>query len=296
MAGVALGDIDVPYVWQAWQLVALTWFLCGRHGTFGTATPSHILSPTTLSHTHNFVTHTSLSRTTLSHTTLSHTNTQPTPKTLYTQHCHTHTTLSHTHNFVTHTELFHTNHSHTTLSRKTLLPTSLAHTTFHTIFVTYNSFTHTQHHTTSHNITQHHITSHNITQQHTTAHNTFTHTHTQHTLFHTQLCQTQIFHTICLPPFPFSFLPLPSHLHICFVSVGSNWKTLTCGCYPVLLTCFCQRSGFEYLYHIGLYSKFDFKEVPQMQKLNNGYGIFLCAWVLRDHICLRLSAVSNVEI
>ena len=264
--------------------MALTWFLCGRHGTFGTATPSHILSPTTLSHTHSFVTHThkSFSHNAFTHNSFTHTNTQPTPKTLYTQHC-----LSHTHNSFTHTTLSHT---HRTLSHK-----PFAHNS-----VTQNSFTHIScTHNLSHNfchiqLFHAHTTSHNRAQQHTTAHNTFTHTH--NTLFHTQLCQTQIFHTICLPPFPFSFLPLPSHLHICFVFVGSNWKTLTCGCYPVLLTCFCQHSGFEYLDHIGLHSKFDFKEVPQMQKLNNGYGIFLCAWVLRDHICLRLSAVSNVEV
>ena len=115
-----------------------------------------------------------------------HTQTHnPHPK-LFTHNivCHTHTTLSHTHTQLchTHTELFHTNHSHTTLSRKTFLPTSLAHTTFHTIFVTYNSFTHTQHHTTEHN----------STQQHTT----LLHTHTTHTFPHATLSDTDFSHDL----------------------------------------------------------------------------------------------------
>ena len=92
MAGVAVGGIDLVSMWQAWHF----W----HRNPF----------------THNAVTHThtSLSRTTLSHTTLSHTNTQPTPKTLYTQHCHTHTHIR-TQLFHTHTQLCHT---HTTLSHK----------------------------------------------------------------------------------------------------------------------------------------------------------------------------------
>ena len=36
VAGVALGDIDLHSVWQAWHLVTSTFILCGRGGTFGT--------------------------------------------------------------------------------------------------------------------------------------------------------------------------------------------------------------------------------------------------------------------
>ena len=36
MAGVALGDIGVPFAWQAWHLVTSTFTLRGRRGTYGT--------------------------------------------------------------------------------------------------------------------------------------------------------------------------------------------------------------------------------------------------------------------
>ena len=36
VAGVALGDIDLRFVWQAWRLVTLTFALRGRRGTYGT--------------------------------------------------------------------------------------------------------------------------------------------------------------------------------------------------------------------------------------------------------------------
>ena len=39
---------------------------------------------------------------------------------------------------------------------------------------------------------------------------------------HSQLFHTQLFHTICLPACPFSFLPLPSHVHICRVLFGRS--------------------------------------------------------------------------
>ena len=35
-AGVALGDIDVPFARQAWYLVTSTFTLRGRRGTYGT--------------------------------------------------------------------------------------------------------------------------------------------------------------------------------------------------------------------------------------------------------------------
>eukprot|EP00435_Cladocopium_sp_Y103_P033892 s2754_g8.t1 len=39
VAGVALGDIDLQFAWQAWHLVTWTFTLCGRRGTYGT--PGH---------------------------------------------------------------------------------------------------------------------------------------------------------------------------------------------------------------------------------------------------------------
>ena len=36
VAGVALGDIDLHFVWQAWHLVTSTFTLHGRRGTYGT--------------------------------------------------------------------------------------------------------------------------------------------------------------------------------------------------------------------------------------------------------------------
>eukprot|EP00435_Cladocopium_sp_Y103_P038242 s101_g10.t1 len=36
VAGVALGDIDLHFVWQGWHFVLWTFTLCGRRGTYGT--------------------------------------------------------------------------------------------------------------------------------------------------------------------------------------------------------------------------------------------------------------------
>eukprot|EP00435_Cladocopium_sp_Y103_P030196 s952_g7.t1 len=36
LAGVALGDICLLFVWQAWHLATWTFVLCGRRGTYGT--------------------------------------------------------------------------------------------------------------------------------------------------------------------------------------------------------------------------------------------------------------------
>eukprot|EP00435_Cladocopium_sp_Y103_P057813 s610_g20.t1 len=36
VAGVALGDIDLRFVWQVWHLATSTFTLCGRRGTYGT--------------------------------------------------------------------------------------------------------------------------------------------------------------------------------------------------------------------------------------------------------------------
>ena len=36
VAGVALGDIDIPFVWQAWHLATSTCVWRGRRSTWGT--------------------------------------------------------------------------------------------------------------------------------------------------------------------------------------------------------------------------------------------------------------------
>ena len=55
VASVSFGDIDVPFVWQAWHLVTQ---LCHTH--------THTYNSVT--HTHTHLSHTTLSRTTRSHT------------------------------------------------------------------------------------------------------------------------------------------------------------------------------------------------------------------------------------
>ena len=203
--------------WRAWCGRRGTWWhrrcfcmlLCDRCGTYGArmalvarfitgiwwhwwcfcvARMALVAWMTTHSHTHN--SHNSFTRTALSQTTLAHT-------------ALSHTTLWHTHtsfwyNIVTHTQLCHTQHFHTQL-----FPTQLFHP--HSIF-THNSLRHT--HT-----------------QLCDTHNIVTHTHnslTRSSFTHTQLCHSQFFHTICLPQCPFSFLPFPSHFHICLVLIGRN--------------------------------------------------------------------------
>ena len=34
--GVALGDVDLRFAWEAWRLLTSTFVLCGRRGTYGT--------------------------------------------------------------------------------------------------------------------------------------------------------------------------------------------------------------------------------------------------------------------
>ena len=117
VAGVALGDMCLPFTWQVWHLATSTCVLRGRRGAYGTGLAllshtifvTHHLSHTALSHT---IFHTPSLTHPLSHTpSLSHTI-------FHTQLCHTtslthhlsHTTLSptifdtpsFTHNFVTH--------------------------------------------------------------------------------------------------------------------------------------------------------------------------------------------------
>ena len=88
VAGVARGDINVPFVWQVYHLVALTWFLCGRHGSYGTTTHNSF----THFVTHNIVTHNSFTDNIV--TQLGHTHTQLFHAQLW--HRHTHTQFFHT--------------------------------------------------------------------------------------------------------------------------------------------------------------------------------------------------------
>ena len=165
VAGVALCDIHLHFVWQASHL--MTWIIAlrGRRGTWRHRPPLCVAGVALMAldwlwwHTKLF------------HTTLSQ--------------------IHFTHNFVTdsfHTQLCHTSLSHTTLSHTTLSHTTLSHNSFtHNSFthnfVTYISFTHKLLHTT---LLQHKLT-------HTQ------HCHTQ--LFHPTCLAPSPF----LPAFPIAF-------------------------------------------------------------------------------------------
>ena len=126
VAGVALCDIHLHFVWQAWHLMTWIVTLRGRRGTYGTGLAlvaglvprrrcdaaafcvAGVALCTACSHT--TYSHTTYSHTTCSHTTCSHT-----------QLAHiqlAHTQLTHTHNL----------HSHTTCTHTQLAHTQLAHT------------------------------------------------------------------------------------------------------------------------------------------------------------------------
>ena len=118
-----------------------------------------------------------------------------------------HTTLSQihfTHNFVTdsfHTQLCHTSLSHTTLSHTTLSHTTLSHTTLSHTTLSHTTFSHTS---LSHtNFYTHHLYIHKLT-------------HTHNTVTHISFTQPVLHHLL-------SFLPFPSHFHICLVIIGRSW-------------------------------------------------------------------------
>ena len=131
VAGVALGDIDRHFAWQAWHL----WHWAGSHTIFDTPlchTPSFTHTTLSLCHTpsftHNFVTHHFVTPLVTHHFVTHHL-------------CHT---LFFTHNFVTHH----------------LLPHHLSHTTLsHTPSFTHNFVTPSLSHTLSftHNFVTHHL-------------------------------------------------------------------------------------------------------------------------------------------
>ena len=158
VAGVALGDIQLRFTWQAWHLATSTFVLRGSRGTYGTgldlvARLGPLYSPVTWRHLAWQAWHLD----TIFHPTIFHTQLCRRPPSF--------TTPSFTHNFVTHHlsphHLSHhivTHHlSHTTLSHA-LFHTQLSHThtpsftqnfVIHTIFLchtpsfTYNFVTHT---------------------------------------------------------------------------------------------------------------------------------------------------------
>ena len=133
VAGVALGDIHVPFVWQAWHLVTSTLVLRGRRGTYGTRLglvaplvgdaaalcvagvalgDIHAPSAWQAWHWHvwhwpaTHLFHTQLCLTQLCHTHLSHI-----------QLCHTHTGLCHTQPFThTHNSLTQNSFRHGSLT------------------------------------------------------------------------------------------------------------------------------------------------------------------------------------
>ena len=151
VAGMALGDIELHFAWQAWHL----WHWTSSGGTQNSSTQL----------CHRCLSHTTLSHTTLSHTSLSHTI-------FHTQLCHTHTHISFTHNSFTHSFVTYISLTHN------LLRTTLSHTTL----------------------------------SHTTLLRTQTYTHTQNTVTHSSFTPPVLHHLL-------SFLPFPSHFHICLWSL-----------------------------------------------------------------------------
>ena len=208
LAGVALGDIDLHFAWQAWHLVTSTfnlrqgWHLAtstcilhGRRGTSGTAlapvarlgtlvTAAVCLAGVALG---DIDLHFAWQAWHLWHWTGSG-GTQNSS----TQLCHrflSHTTLSDkpfTHNFVTPNSFTHNFVTHK----------SFTHNSFTHNFVTYISFTRNLLHTTLSHTTLSHTT---LLHTQTYTHNTVTHSSFTQPVLHDLL----------------SFLPFPSHFHIC---------------------------------------------------------------------------------
>ena len=205
LGGVALGDIDCHFAWQAWHLVTSTVILRGRGGTCGTGlAPVARLGPvwrrgrrgclrdscSTWRHRPSLCV-ASVALMALvwvrwhTHTTLPH---NFVTDSFHTQLCHT--SLSHTHNFVTHNSFTHN-------------------------FATYISFTHNLLHTTL-------------------SHNSFTHNTFTYTNLHTQHCHAQLFHPTCLAPSP--FLPaFPISFSHLLVIIGRSWFVGLSG--PLILPC-----------------------------------------------------------
>ena len=168
VAGVALCDIHLHFVWQAWHLsthgsslcvagvalMALGWlrwraWFPGRAGTprrfawqawhLSTHGSSLCVAGVALMALGWLWWHTKLFHTTLSQIHFTH---NFVTDSFHTQLCHTslsHTTLSHT--TLSHTTLSHTTLSHTTLSHTTLSHTSLSHKLLHTTLLHTQTYT-----------------------------------------------------------------------------------------------------------------------------------------------------------
>ena len=196
MAGVALGDIDIAFAWEAWRLAASNYVLRGRCGAYGAGLrlvarfrsrgrrgtlrgrrgtwrhpPALCVAGVALGdidlrlawQAWHLVTSTTLSHTTLSrtifHISLSHATLS-------------HTTLS--------TQLFRTQFFHTHLSHTQLCHLQLCHM---------QSFTHIH-------LSHMQLLSHTHLCHTQLCHAALSHTTLpQTTLSHTQLCHTQLFHT-----------------------------------------------------------------------------------------------------
>ena len=216
VAGVALGDMHLPFMWQAWHLVTSTFVSRGRHGTWWHP-PSFCMAGVALGDIHlrfawqawhlvtsSFVWH---GRRGTYGTGLALAGRLDTPSST---HHLSHTPLYHTPSVTHHVVTDHVSHTifdtpsftHTTLSH-TISHTTLSHTIFHTPSLTHHlSHTvkdHPSHTTLSHTIFDtpsftHHLShttfSHNLS--HTTLSHTIFHTPSQ-TILHTPLCHTPSF-------------------------------------------------------------------------------------------------------
>ena len=223
VAGVALGDIDRHFAWQAWHLVTSTAHFAWQVWHLRHWAGSHTIFDPPLCHTH--MTH-------LSHTRLFawqawhlgdidshfawqawHLAALDLPPSCVTQAWHFVDTPSFTHRLSWH----HLVTSTLTLrGRRGTCGTGLAltpslthhfvthhlsHTVFHTPSFTHNFVTHTiLWHFVTHHLS-HTTLSHTVFVTHHLSHTTLSHTMFCHTIFHTQLCHTPSFaHTIFHTP------------------------------------------------------------------------------------------------
>ena len=190
VAGVALGDIQLRFTWQAWHLATSTFVLCGSRGTYGTgldlvARLGPLYSPVTRRHLAWQAWHLD----TIFHPTIFHTQLCRRPPSF--------TTPSFTHNFVTH----HLSPHH--LSHH-IVTHHLSHTTLsHALFHTQLSHTHTP------SFTQNFVI-HTIFLCHTPS---FTYNFVTH---------TALFYFSIFPPPPLSFLPSPSPLQHLVLMIGKK--------------------------------------------------------------------------
>ena len=122
--------------------------------------------------------------------------------------------------------------SHTTLSHNPFTHTTLSHTI---LSHTHNFVTHTQRCHIQLFHTQH--LTHNIVTYNSFTHNTFTytnlHTHTRNNVTQSSFNQPVLLHLL-------SFLPFPSHFHICLMIMGRSWHVVFSG--PLIFgVCVCLK-------------------------------------------------------